>query len=393
MSAERTFTVAEDDDGIRLDRWFKRHLPDTSFNIVSRWARTGALRIDDRKAEPGDRVATGQLLRMPQAEAAPAEGKRAVRAVVPLTEDEERFVQEMVIERTRDALVLNKPPGLATQGGTKTYQHLDRLLDGLADDAGNRPKLVHRLDKDTSGVLLVARSARAAGHFAKTFSSRTARKVYWALVVGVPSPENGSIDAPLAKQPGSGGEKMHVDEEQGQSARTLFRTIDFAGGRAAWVELQPLTGRTHQLRAHMAAIGHPIVGDAKYGGVDAFLTGGVSRKMHLHARRLRVDGPDGKSIDVTAELPAHFSETLGMLGFEVMDGDNMPIDTPDPAKSTEVKFKRAAAAAKTARKARKGERRSRGAPTDAPRGKAGGKPGGKSARPAGKAGPRPPRVR
>ena len=214
MSANRTFTVAEDDDGIRLDRWFKRHLPDTSFNIVSRWARTGGLRVDGAKATPGDRVATGQVLTMPPAEAAPAEGARAARVVESLTPEEERYVQEMVIERTRDALVLNKPPGLATQGGTKTYQHLDRLLDGLADDDGNRPKLVHRLDKDTSGVLLVARSARAAGHFAKTFSSRTARKVYWALVIGVPSPEEGQIDAPLAKQPGSGGEKMHVDEEK-----------------------------------------------------------------------------------------------------------------------------------------------------------------------------------
>ena len=366
MSAERTFTVAEDDDGIRLDRWFKRHLPDTSFNLVSRWARTGALRINGKKATPGDRIETGQTLTVPPAEAAPAEGARAARPVVPLTAEEERFVQEMVIGRTRDAIILNKPPGLATQGGTKTYQHLDRLLDGLAGDAdslgNNRPKLVHRLDKDTSGVLLVARSARAAGHFAKTFSSRTARKVYWALVVGVPSPENGSVDAPLAKQPGTGGEKMHVDEENGQAARTLFRTIDVAGNRAAWVELQPLTGRTHQLRAHMAAIGHPIVGDAKYGGVDAFLTGTVSRKMHLHARRLRVDGPDGKPIDFTAELPPHFAETLATMGFSLMDGDNMPMDTPDPAKSTEVKAKRVAAAAKTARKARKGERRSRGAP-------------------------------
>ena len=366
---DRTFTVAEDDDGIRLDRWFKRHLPETSFNLVSRWARTGALRVNGKKTAPGDRVMTGQVLSVPPAEAAPAEGARAVRTVVPLTEDEERYVQEMVIERTRDALVLNKPPGLATQGGTKTYQHLDRLLNGLADDEGQRPKLVHRLDKDTSGVLLVARSARAAGHFAKTFSSRTARKVYWALVIGVPSPEEGQIDAPLAKQPGSGGEKMQVDEANGQPSRTRFRTIDVAGNRCAWVELQPLTGRTHQLRAHMAAIGHPIVGDSKYGGADAFLTGGVSRKMHLHARRLRVDGPDGKPIDVTAELPPHFSETLGMLGFEVMLGDMLPMDTPDPAKSTEVRMKRVAAAAKTARKARKGERRSRGAQSEAPRGK------------------------
>ncbi len=367
MAAERLFSVAEDDDGIRLDRWFKRHLPDVSFNLVSRWARTGQIRVDGKRATPGDRIEAGQSIRVPPADAAPIESKRPVREVVPLTPDEHSFVQEMVIERTRDAIVLNKPPGLATQGGTKTHQHLDRLLDGLADEAGQRPKLVHRLDKDTSGALLVARSARAAGHFAKTFSSRTARKVYWALVVGVPSPEEGLIEAPLAKQPGTGGEKMHVDEENGQSARTRFRTIDIAGNRAAWVELQPLTGRTHQLRAHMAAIGHPIVGDAKYGGAEAFLTGTVSRKMHLHARRLRVDGPDGKPIDVTAELPPHFAETLTTLGFEPMAGDNLPLDTPDPAKSAEVRTKRVAAAAKTARKARKGERRSRGAPTDAPK--------------------------
>ncbi len=385
---ERTFTVAEDDDGIRLDRWFKRHLPDTSFNIVSRWARTGQLRVDGKRAAPGDRVETGQVLRVPPPEAAPTEGKRVARPVVLLTEEEESFVREMVIEKTRDAYVLNKPPGLATQGGTKTHQHLDRLLDGLANEEGQRPKLVHRLDKDTSGVLLVARSARAAGHFAKTFSSRTARKVYWALVIGVPSPEEGMIDAPLAKQPGSGGEKMHVDEGNGQASKTRFRTIDIAGNRAAWVELQPLTGRTHQLRAHMAAIGHPIVGDAKYGGADAFLTGGVSRKMHLHARRLRVDGLDGKPIDVTAELPAHFAESLGMLGFEAMAGDMMPIDTPDPAKSTEVKMKRVAAAAKTARKARKGERRSRGA---APVGKPSGKPPSKGGKPVARKPARKPR--
>ena len=364
MSASdtRSFTVGEDDDGIRLDRWFKRHLPDISFNLVSRWARTGQLRVDDKRAAPGDRLATGQVLRVPPSEPTPAEGPgaRPKRIVEPLSDDEAAFVRDMVIGKGRDFYVLNKPPGLATQGGTKTVQHLDRLLDGLADDEGQRPKLVHRLDKDTSGVLLVARSARAAGHFAKTFASRTARKVYWALVVDVPSLEEGQIDAPLAKQPGSGGEKMHVDEENGLPARTRYRLIDRAGNRAAWVELQPLTGRTHQLRAHMAAIGHPIVGDAKYGGAAAFLTGGISRKMHLHARRLKVDGLDGKPIDYTAELPAHFAETLATLGFEPMAGEMMPLDTPDPAKTPAVKARRASAAAKTARKARKGERRSRG---------------------------------
>ena len=359
----RTFTVGEDDDGIRLDRWVKRHLPDVSFNIVSRWARTGQLRVDGKRATPGDRLGTGQTLRVPPAEAAPAEGPgaRPKRIVQPLTEDEQAFVQEMVLAKGRDWFMLDKPPGLATQGGTKTVQHLDRLLDGLADEGGQRPKLVHRLDKDTSGVLLVARSARAANHFAKSFASRTARKVYWAIITGVPSAEEGLIDAPLAKQPGTGGEKMHVDEENGLPARTRYRLIDRAGNRAAFVELQPLTGRTHQLRAHMAAIGHPIVGDAKYGGADAFLTGGISRKLHLHARRLKVEGPDGKPIDHSAELPPHFAESLANLGFDARAGDNLPLDNPDPAKSPETKAKRAAAHAKSIRKARKGERRSRGA--------------------------------
>ena len=358
----RTFTVGEDDDGIRLDRWFKRNLPDVSFNTVSRWARTGQLRVDGKRVAPGDRLETGQVLRVPPAEAAPAEGPgaRPKRIVQPLTDDEAEFVREMVMAKGRDWFMLNKPPGLATQGGTKTVQHLDRLLDGLADENGQRPKLVHRLDKDTSGVLLVARSARAAAHFTKAFAGRTARKVYWAIITGVPSAEEGLIDAPLAKQPGTGGEKMHVDEENGLPARTRYRLIDRAGNRAAWVELQPLTGRTHQLRAHMAAIGHPIVGDAKYGGADAFLTGGISRKLHLHARRLKIEGLDGKAIDYTAELPAHFAETLATLGFDRMAGEMLPLDNPDPAKSPVTKAKRAAAHAKAARKARKGERRARG---------------------------------
>ncbi|HEX5238688.1 MAG TPA: pseudouridine synthase, partial [Sphingomicrobium sp.] len=167
MAEARTFTVSDDDDGIRLDRWFKRHMPEVSFNIVSRWARTGQLRLAGKRATPGDRVQAGQEIRIPPEEAAPRRSARPQREPEPLTPDEEQFVRDMVIHQDRHAFVLNKPPGLATQGGTKTTQHLDRLLDGLADEGG-RPKLVHRLDKDTSGALLVARSARSAGHFAKS---------------------------------------------------------------------------------------------------------------------------------------------------------------------------------------------------------------------------------
>ncbi len=354
----RQFTVSADDDGIRLDRWFKRNLPDASFNVVSRWARTGQLRVDGKRAAPGDRVEAGQTVRVPPAEPAAAAPRQKPERQT-LSEDQIAYVNEMVIHRDPAAIVVNKPPGLATQGGTGTSTHLDGMLDGLADENGARPKLVHRLDKDTSGVLLLARTARAAAFFSKAFSGRTARKVYWAIVAGVPSIDDGIIDLPLAKQPGTGGEKMHVDEEEGLAARTRYRVIEQAGNRAAWVELQPHTGRTHQLRVHMAAIGHPIVGDGKYGGPDAFLTGTISRKLHLHARRLRIDHPDAERIDVTAELPNHFAETIANLGFDPALAD-LPLDEVKFGETAEGKRKAATAAAKARRKERKGERRSRG---------------------------------
>ena len=296
---------------------------------------------------------------MPPAEPEAEEQARPKVQRAHLSEDEVAYVNEMVIHADPAAFVVNKPPGLATQGGTKTNVHLDRLLDGLPGAETNRPKLVHRLDKDTSGVLLLARTPRAAAFFSKSFSGRTARKVYWALVVGVPEVRDGFIDLPLAKQPGTGGEKMHVDEQEGLPSRTRYRVIERAGNRAAWVELQPHTGRTHQLRVHMAAIGHPIVGDGKYGGQDAFLTGTISRKLHLHARRIRIDHPDGGQVDVTAELPVHFAESLASLGFELAQGD-LPLDEVKFGETPEGKRKAASAAAKSRRKERKGERRSRG---------------------------------
>jgi 23S rRNA pseudouridine955/2504/2580 synthase len=328
--------------------------------MIARWARTGQLRLDGKRASPGDRIETGQVIRVPpieEADAAPAARRKPSRD--PLSADEVDFVRSLVIHRDAAAIVVDKPPGLATQGGTKTNAHLDRLLDGLVEEGEPRPKLVHRLDKDTSGVLLVARTPRAAAFFSKAFSGRTARKVYWALVAGVPSVEDGLIDLPLAKQPGTGGEKMHVDEgEAGLPARTRYRVVERAGNRAAWVELQPYTGRTHQLRVHMAAIGHPIVGDGKYGGQDAFLTGSISRKLHLHARRLRIDHPDGGRIDVTADLPEHFRESLATLGFDPALGD-LPLNEVRYGETPEGKRRAAAAAAKSRRKERRGERRSR----------------------------------
>ncbi|WP_373487215.1 RluA family pseudouridine synthase [Blastomonas sp.] len=360
-SDARQFTIEVDDDGIRLDRWFHRHLPDVNFNLVSRWARTGQVRLDGKRVGPGDRIAAGQIIRIPPAEL--SQDRPARRAAPkPLSDDQIAYAQAMVIHRDRAALVINKPPGLATQGGTRTQAHVDGLGDALMFDSQVRPRLVHRLDKDTSGVLLMARTPGSAAYFAKRFAGRSAKKVYWALIVGVPEVYSGLIELPLAKQPGTGGEKMHVDTENGQISRTAYQVIERAGSRAAWVALQPFTGRTHQLRVHMAAIGHPIVGDGKYGGQDAFLTGTISRKMHLHARRLKIAHPDGPALDITAELPQHFAESMEALGFDPALGDDVfNVEGPPPANREEKKQK-ARAHAKSLRKERRGERRSRTAP-------------------------------
>ncbi|MBV7264941.1 RluA family pseudouridine synthase [Erythrobacter ani] len=366
----RQFTVSEDDDGIRLDRWFKRNLPQIGFATVSRWARTGQVRVDGKRAKPDDRLAEGQTLRVPPGgEAQAGRGHKATRPKRELTGDEIAEARAMVIRETPSAIVLNKPPGLATQGGSKTTKHVDGLLDAFVDeDDTPRPRLVHRLDKDTSGVLLIARTPGSAASYSRRFAGRSARKVYWALVVGVPEVREGTIDAPLAKQPGTGGEKMHVDEENGAAARTRYRVVERAGTRAAWVELEPLTGRTHQLRVHMAAIGHPIVGDGKYGGQDAFLTGAISRKMHLHARRLIISQPGneaaggatgGGKLDVTAELPEHFAASMEALGFDLTLSDASPVRDEAPERTPAEKKQAARRFAKQYRKDRRGERRSR----------------------------------
>ncbi|QPC99307.1 RluA family pseudouridine synthase [Qipengyuania soli] len=353
----RLFTVDADDDGVRLDRWFKRHLPQVGFGTVSKWARTGQLRVDGKRVKPEDRIAAGQTVRVPPGGDAPHKKPKVKRQ---LTEAEIEQAHAMVIREDKGAIVLNKPPGLATQGGTGTTTHVDGLLDAFAPGEDEpRPRLVHRLDKDTSGVLLIARTPGSATFFSKRFSGRSAKKVYWALVVGVPEVAQGIIEAPLAKQPGSGGEKMHVDHEGGQPAKTKYRVVDKAGQKAAWLELEPLTGRTHQLRVHCAAMGTPIVGDGKYGGKDAFLTGSISRKMHLHARRLIIDNPSGGKIDVTADLPEHFAASLEQLGFNVNASDATPMRDDPPPKSREEKKQQARQHAKNYRKTRKGERRGR----------------------------------
>jgi 23S rRNA pseudouridine955/2504/2580 synthase len=315
LNRVQTIAVAEDEAQLRLDRWFKRHFPSLAHGRLEKLLRTGQIRLDGRRAEAGERIAPGQMVRVPPLpEAAPRPPSKP-RAVS--TRDAE-MLRRAVLYRDDDIIVIDKPAGLAVQGGTGTLRHLDALLDALRFEKPERPRLVHRLDKDTSGVLVLARSAAAAASLAQDFRGKDVRKVYWALTVGAPKPRQGRIDLPLAKLGPSGGERV-VAGEEGKRALTLYRTVAHAGGKVAWLALEPVTGRTHQLRAHLAAIGTPILGDGKYGGAAAHPAGVPNaRRLHLHARALAL--PHGKKeLRVIAPLPPTLAETWRFFGFAESD--------------------------------------------------------------------------
>lgn len=323
--AVETRTVSADEADIRLDRWFKRHYPDLGHGHLQKLLRTGQVRVDGKRADAATRLEAGQAIRVPPLNV-PAEAVGAPRPKPQpvITDKEAAALQARVLFKDDDVLAIDKPAGLAVQGGTGTSKHLDAMLDALRFGSAERPRLVHRLDKDTSGVLLLARTAFAASRLAETFRGRDARKIYWAATVGVPKPYQGKIDLALAKEGGAHGERVATDEDDGKRALTFFSVLENAGREAAFVALWPRTGRTHQLRVHMAAIGTPILGDGKYGGQSAFLPGAeVPKKLHLHARRLIIPHPrGGKPIDVTAPLPEHMQATWKYLGFSAnLKGD------------------------------------------------------------------------
>jgi len=309
--------VAAEDNEIRLDRWFKRHFALITHGHLEKMLRKGDVKLNGKKAKASDRLVEGNVITMrEQAEGIDPGRQSAPRkseSVKPKAEDIE-MLRASVLYKDEDVIVINKPPGLAVQGGTKVSKSVDSMLDSLRFDAKERPKLVHRLDRDTSGVLVLARSAKAATRLMKAFTSKEAEKTYWALIKGVPDIFQGKIDLPLAKQEDGDVEKVSIDKENGKKAVTFYRVIDKLSNKIAWVELMPITGRTHQLRVHMAAIGYPILCDGKYGGRESFVDGmEISRKLHLHARRLVIPG----MLDVTAELPKHMQDSWDSLGLSI----------------------------------------------------------------------------
>ncbi|HVO01692.1 MAG TPA: RluA family pseudouridine synthase [Candidatus Cybelea sp.] len=325
MSGVRQITIAADDADQRLDRWFKKRFPEVSHGRLEKLLRTGQIRLDGKRAKASDRIEAGQTVRVPPiAPAQEVDAPKGGPKAKPVSERDTKMLHDAVLYKDADVLVINKPAGLAVQGGTGLDRNLDAMLDGLKFEASERPRLVHRLDKDTSGVLVLARNGKAARDLAESFRDKSAEKIYWAVVVGVPKPMRGTIDAPLSKHADHGwGERVGIDEEEGRRAVTRYAVVEHAGNRAAWLALMPETGRTHQLRAHCVILGTPILGDGKYGGAEAQLAReNLPRKLHLHARSIRIPHPRKGWIAATAPLPPHMAATWKFFGFSAEPADD-----------------------------------------------------------------------
>jgi len=314
----QTVSVTPDESGMRVDRFFEARYPGLSFSHIQRIIRKGEVRVNGKRTQPKARLEAGQAVRIP-----PLKIEAPVpRDDAPQAQKDRAFLKSITLYEDADVLVLNKPMGLAVQGGSGTTRHIDGMLGalrGTGPDA-QRPRLVHRLDKDTAGCLLVAKTRFAAAALAKTFRSRSARKFYWALVAGVPKPAQGRISTYLAKQEVEEDSYMRIakhGEKDAVHAVTYYAVVEAAAHKFAWISLKPVTGRTHQLRAHMAHVGNPIVGDPKYFNIENWeFPGGVQNKLHLLARRIAVPHPRGGIIDVSAPLPPHMEQSWNLLGFD-----------------------------------------------------------------------------
>jgi len=313
----QTVVVTSDEDNMRVDRFLEARFPGLSFSHIQRIVRKGELRVDGKRADSKDRLQAGQSIRIPplRLDAPKTPGTLSEAAQKTL-----EMLKAMILFEDDDVLVLNKPAGLAVQGGSGTTRHIDQMLEVMRDAKGQKPRLVHRIDKETAGCLLVAKTRFAATHLTGAFRHRSARKIYWALVAGVPKPKQGRISTYLAKEQGEDDTIMRIaahGDEGASHAVTYYAVVETSAQKLAWVSLKPVTGRTHQLRAHMAHIDHPIIGDPKYFSRENWeLPGGLQNRLHLLARRIVIPHPRGGLIDATAPLPPHMLQSWNLLGLE-----------------------------------------------------------------------------
>ncbi len=325
MAGVEQMTVTEDENGMRVDRWFKLHVPGLGFGALQKLLRTGQVRVDGGRVKADTRVAAGQVVRIPPLDI-DTRDMRPLTARTMRGADDGDVLTRMVLHEDAKVIVLNKPAGLAVQGGSGVNRHVDGMLEAWRNARGEKPRLVHRIDRDTTGVLVVARTRGAAQKLTAAFRERETRKTYWALVKGVPKKREGRISTWLVKEPTGDGDRMRVAEhgEAGADhAVSHYRVIEQAGQALSWLEMEPYTGRTHQLRVHAAHIGCPIIGDPKYFEADQNweLPGGLQNRLHLHARRIVIPHPDGGVIDVTAPLPPHMVQAWNLLGFDEAAGN------------------------------------------------------------------------
>ncbi|NPU15368.1 RluA family pseudouridine synthase [Bradyrhizobium sp. 83002] len=313
----QTVVVTADENGMRVDRFLEARFPGLSFSHIQRIVRKGELRVNGKRADSKDRLEEGQTVRIPPLKLDAPKERGGLSEAEQKTLDS---LKAMTLYEDDDVLVLNKPVGLAVQGGSGMTRHIDQMLEVMRDAKGQKPRLVHRIDRETSGCLLIAKTRFAATHLTGAFRSRSARKIYWALVAGVPKPKQGRISTYLAKDEGEDDTIMRVaahGDEGASHAVTYYAVVEASANKLAWVSLKPVTGRTHQLRAHMAHIGHPIVGDPKYFNIENWsLPGGLQNRLHLLARRIVIPHPRGGVIDATAPLPPHMLQSWNLLGLE-----------------------------------------------------------------------------
>jgi len=321
----KTKTIDSDEAGMRLDRWFKLHFPGLAFGQLQKLLRSGQIRIDGGRVKSDTRIAAGQAVRLPPQLANMNSGQPLTRNTIRDRGDLD-VLQSMLLHEDKKVLVFNKPAGLAVQGGSGVNRHVDSMLESMRSQKGEKPRLVHRLDRETSGVLVVARTRGAAAELTKAFRHRDTEKTYWAICKGVPRKREGQISTYMVKERLPEGDKMRVarhGEPDADHAVTKYRVIDNTGPNLSWIEFQPITGRTHQLRVHSSYIEHPIIGDPKYFEIENWeFPGGIQKRLHLLARRIRIPHPSGSGmLDIKAPLPPHMVQTFNLLGLDESDGE------------------------------------------------------------------------
>lgn len=310
---------------MRLDRWFKLHYPGLAFGQLQKLLRSGQIRLDGGRVKSDTRIATGQTIRLPP-QITMGNTARPLTSNTIRDRGDYDVLQAMLLHEDNKVLVFNKPAGLAVQGGSGVNRHVDSMLESMRSKKGEKPRLVHRIDRDTSGVLVVARTRGAAADLTKAFRKRDTEKTYWAICKGLPRKREGNVSTYLLRERSEDGDKMRVvrhGEPDADHANSKYRVLDQAGAQLSWIEWQPITGRTHQLRIHASHLGHPIIGDPKYFDIENWeMPGGIQHKLHLHARRIRIPHPSGGVLDVRAPLPPHMVQTFNLLGLDESLGED-----------------------------------------------------------------------